>query len=285
MDPWDVLGPILLTILVVGAVLGFSKSDAAPSIIGYTNILVLYIPVSLVLAGFIPDIISQSLNFSVVSITGLIAVILNRLVSSGVMSYLTGEPVKLAAGLAKLGTDPEKLQGVNIAIAKYRGAFSGCTVPGFEFFESTLVPQSLVLLCSMYAFLMLDILVNDPSKSVGGLSIGFGMLLLAQSVFSLKNGCFDPGFFVYGESKLISTGGMLLSLILISMTAAGIGYGIKSRLPHSSSSSGSKSLLGGVVAPSSSGLIATKDVGISEQDQFVCDAYKNGELVTSTIVE
>jgi hypothetical protein len=286
MDPWDLIGPISLIFLVVGAVLGFSKSDAVPSIIGYTNILVLYIPVSLVLAGFIPDIISQSLNFSVVSFTGIIGVILNRLLSSLVMSRITGvQPANLAAGLTKLGTDVDKLQGINIDIAKYQGAFSGCTVPGFELFESTLVPQSLVLLCSMYAFLMLDILVNDSSKSVGGLSIGFGMLLLAQTMFSVNNGCFDPGFFVYGENKWISGLGIIVSLILISMTAAGIGYGIKKTLPKSSSSSGSKSLLGGVVAPSSSGLIATKDVGISEQDQFVCDAYKNGELVTSTIVE
>jgi hypothetical protein len=71
------------------------------------------------------------------------------------------------------------------------------------------------------------------------------------------------------------------------MLAAGIGYGIKTRLPTDAvgGTQGTKSLLGSVVAPSNSGMIATKDVGISDQDQFVCDAYKNGELVTSTIAE
>lgn len=285
MDGWDIVGPILLTVMVVGGVWGFA-SKAIPNLFGYINILVLYIPLSILLAGFIPDIVSQQFKYSVVSISGLIAVFLNRVLSSLVM-YFIGEPSKLQSALAKLTTDPVMLKDVNVIFAKYRNAYSGCSVPGFEFFESALVPQSLVLLSAMYAFLMLDILVSDKTKSVSGLTAAYLVLIAFQTYFNSTNGCFDPGFFVYGDSPLIRGAGMLVSLFAISVAAAGIGYGIKSTLPtdDSGGKQGSKSLLGGVVAPSNSGMIATKDVGISDQDQFVCDAYKNGELVTSTIVE
>lgn len=285
MDGWDIVGPILLTVMVVGGVWGFA-SKAIPNLFGYINILVLYVPLSILLAGFIPDIISQKFKYSVVSIAGLIGVFLNRIISSVVM-YFIGEPSKLQAAITRLGTDPAMLKDVNVIFAKYRNAYSGCSVPGFEFFESALVPQSLVLLSTMYTFLMLDILVSDKTKSVSGLTFSYLLLIAFQTYFNSTNGCFDPGFFVYGDSPIIRGAGMLASLFLISLVAAGIGYGIKSTLPADSVGGiqGTKSLLGGIVAPSNSGMIATKDVGISDQDQFVCDAYKNGELVTSTIVE
>ena len=285
MDAWDVIGPILLTIMVVGGVWGFA-SKAIPNLFGYINILVLYIPLSLLLAGFAPDIVSQKFKYSLISISGIFAVLLNRILSSGIMTYITGEPTRLTAAVAKFGTDPVVLKDINIIFAKYRNAYSGCSVPGFEFFESALVPQSLVLLSTMYTFLMFDTLLSDGPKNVNGLTGAFLLLIAVQTYFNSTNGCFDPGFFVYGDSPLIRGAGMLASLFLISLLCGGAGYGIKKSLPSdATSSTGNKSLLGGVVAPSNSGLIATKDVGISDQDQFVCDAYKNGELVTSTIVE
>lgn len=285
MDAWDIIGPISLTILVVGGVVAYaSQKSLIPDLVGYINILVLYIPISLLFAGFIPDIISQTFKYSVISISGLCSVILNRLASSLAMWYLGGKPSNLTAALSKFPTDPAKLISYNTLIQQYRHAYSGCSVPGFEFFESTLVPQSLVLLCSMYAFLMLDILVNDPSKQVTGLSAAFTIMLAVQTYFNFKNGCFGSGFFIFGENPYIRIAGMFACLFLFSMIGAGIGYGIKTSIPADNGKNiGANTIFkGGVKMPD---LIATKDVGISDQDQFVCDAYKNGELITSTIVD
>jgi len=282
MDLWDIIGPMLLTGIVVGGV-GAYASQKIPDLFGYINILVLYIPISLLFAGFIPDIISQSFKYSVISISGLISVLLNRIASSLVMNYL-GKAPNLKASLAKFPTDPTALMSYNTIIQQYRHTYSGCSVPGFEFFESTLAPQSLVLLCSMYAFLMLDILVNDPKKAVSGLSAAFAIMLGIQTFFNFKNGCFDSGFFIFGDNPYIRAAGMFGSLFFFSMVGAGIGYGIKTSIPTpiGQPTGGNTILKGGVKMPD---LIATKDVGISDQDQFVCDAYKNGELITSTIVE
>lgn len=282
MDLWDIIGPMLLIGIVVGGV-GAYASQKIPDLVGYINILVLYIPISLLFAGFIPDIISQSFKYSVISISGLISVLLNRIASSLAISYL-GEPPNLTASLAKFPTDPTTLMSYNTLIQQYRHSYSGCSVPGFEFFESALAPQSLVLLCSMYAFLMLDILVNDPKKAVSGLSAAFAIILGIQTFFNFKNGCFDSGFFIFGQTPYIRVLGMFASLFFFSMVGAGIGYGIKTSIPTPDGQpiGGNGILKGGLKMPD---LIATKDVGISDQDQFVCDAYKNGELITSTIVE
>ena len=282
MDLWDIIGPMLLIGIVVGGV-GAYASQKIPDLVGYINILVLYIPISLLFAGFIPDIISQSFKYSVISISGLISVLLNRIGSSLAMYYL-GKPSNLTAALSKFPTDPAKLISYNTLIQQYRHAYSGCSVPGFEFFESALAPQSLVLLCSMYAFLMLDILVNDPKKAVSGLSAAFAIILGIQTFFNFKNGCFGSGFFIFGENPYIRIAGMFACLFLFSMIGAGIGYGIKTSIPADNGKNiGANTIFkGGVKMPD---LIATKDVGISDQDQFVCDAYKNGELITSTIVD
>ena len=284
MDLWDIIGPILLTIIVVGGVWGYA-SKTIPDLFGYINILVLYIPISLLFAGFIPDIVSQKFKYSVIGISGLCSVILNRLASSLAMWYVGSVPSNLTAALSKFPTDPAKLMSYNTIIQQYRHAYSGCSVPGFEFFESTLVPQSLVLLCSMYAFTMLDILVNDASKNVTGLSVSFLILIAIQTYFNVTNGCFNSGLFIFGENIYIRLIGMLLCMIVFAMAGAGIGYGIKMSIPADTSDGrvGSNSIFkGGLKSPD---LIATKDVGISDQDQFVCDAYKNGELITSTIVD
>jgi branched-subunit amino acid transport protein len=87
MDLWDIIGPMLLIGIVVGGV-GAYASQKIPDLVGYINILVLYIPISLLFAGFIPDIISQSFKYSVISISGLISVLLNRIASSLAISYL-----------------------------------------------------------------------------------------------------------------------------------------------------------------------------------------------------
>jgi hypothetical protein len=282
MDLWDIIGPILLTIIVVGGVWGYA-SKTIPDLFGYINILVLYIPISLLFAGFIPDIVSQKFKYSVIGISGLCSVILNRLASSLAM-YFLGKPSNLTAALSKFPTDPTKLMSYNTLIQQYRHAYSGCSVPGFEFFESTLVPQSLVLLSSMYAFTMLDILVNDASKNVTGLSVSFLILIAIQTYFNVTNGCFNSGLFIFGENPYIRLAAMFGCLFAFAMAGAGIGYGIKMSIPADNGKNiGGNSIFKGGLK--SSDLIATKDVGISDQDQFVCDAYKNGELITSTIVE
>jgi hypothetical protein len=283
-DTWDIVGPLLLTVFVFMGAIAFGSK--IPNAVGYLNILVLYIPISLMIAGFIPDIVTQEFNYSVVSITGIIGAILNRIASTLVMSFLTGPPEKLRAAVATLPSDIGTLnKGINPLVAKYHAAFSGCTVPGFEFLESTLAPQSLVMLTSMYFFLLI-VFIHDEHASIVGLSSAFVILFALQMVSSIRNGCFNSEFFVFGPGWL-SVAGILGSLLVISAISAGFGYLIKKSIPSSTGGTTNTYTLSpnGRGKMSSVNSIPTKDVGVSDQDQFVCDAYKNGELVTSTVVE
>ena len=224
----------------------------------YLLALFQYFPTSLVMFGFISDAINEDFRYSLASIIGILSVILN---------YLIG-------GLAKtfFSIDVTKLQ-----------TNTNCSVPGFQFLDSPVSPQGIVLPVAIFSYLFIDFGLNrSPSENSGTAGL-FLLFFGIHLVVMYSNKCFDAYY------------GVLLSILIaifIGFMSGLFGWiGVHSlapeRLPSasynytpSSSSNDSGPTLGPGGTPVSS--VETCSAP-NDQDQFVCDLYKNGELITSTI--
>jgi len=235
-------------------------SAASKWISTYLRQLFLYLPNALVLFGFIMDSINQEFRYSLASVIGICSVFVNWLGSKLVSLFVTN-PVSHSIIAAQ------------------------CTVPGFESLESFFSPQGIVLPSAIFTYLLIDLgFHRNPSKNAGTAILMFAFLL-AQSIVMIWNGCFKSYYF--SSSYITILAGMLVGAFSGWMGWIGVRYGAPQRLPSGagsispSSNAPMKNPLG---APSS----GTPDVGTcsppNDQDQFVCEAYKDGEVVTSTIV-
>jgi len=224
----------------------------------YLLALFQYFPTSLVMFGFISDAINEEFRYSLASIIGILSVILN---------YFVGGVVKtlFKIDLTKLNPNTD------------------CSVPGFEFLDSVVSPQGIVLPVAIFSYLFIDFGLNRPASENSGTAGLFLLFFGIHLVVMYSNKCFDAYY------------GVLLSILIamfIGFMSGLFGWiGVHSlapeRLPSasynytpSSSSNDSGPTLGPGGTPVSS--VETCSAP-NDQDQFVCDLYKNGELITSTI--
>lgn len=225
--------------------------------------LFLYLPTSLVMFGFIADAIQEELRYSIASLIGILSVFLNSFVGLLVNMFVKMPSSVLATG-------------------------QGCTVPGFEALESIFAPQGIVLPVSIFTYFFIDFGTTRPPSENIGTAVLFGVYLLTHIAVLWSSGCFSK---YYWTSPFVTVGaGLLIGSVL-----GGISYGVvhavaPNKLPSGNyvapaSSDGSTpkklvgpggTLLGG--ATSSVGRCSAPN----DQDQFVCEAYKNGQLVSST---
>jgi hypothetical protein len=269
--------------------MGGSMSTTSPGF-QYASIFAMYLPVTYVMVGFLVDIVSQQFKQSTASLAAITGVLLNFGLNSIV---------------GKLGLTTQKIQeaiSYNGDISTlYTRVYRGCTVPGFENLESILAPQSFVVIFSLYFFFLIDILLNNPGQSVAGLSGLAAVALLVQGLLIAQNGCWKAEYY---WKSFYMTVPVLLSAVFGVLAAVIVGFStqaIRKTLPGSStdkninptgSSSGGFGSSGPVTGPT--GDSALPPVGGStggssgsgsDDNQFVCEAYKNGELITSTIAE
>ena len=225
--------------------------------------LFLYLPSSLVLFGFMADAIQQEFRYSIASLIGIASVFVNT---------LFGQLLKLVL------TAPASVFTVG----------AGCTVPGFEAFESVFAAQGIVLPASIFTYFFIDFGLNrTPSENIGVAATFLTFLLLQLTVMGFS-GCLTK--YYWGNSFAT----IIMSLLFGAITGS-IGWGVvngisPTRLPSgvpvssSSSSTPTKKPLGPGGTPFYS---STPSVGTcsapNDDDQMVCEAYKNGELVTSSI--
>ena len=234
-------------------------SAASKWISTYLRQLFLYLPNALVLFGFIMDSINQEFRYSLASIIGLGSVLLNWLISK-LLSLFVTNPVSHSIIAAQ------------------------CTVPGFESLESFFSPQGIVLPSAIFTYLLIDLgFHRKPLENAGTAFLMFGFLF-AQAIVMIWNKCFQRYYFTSSFVTILL--GMLVGAFSGWIGWIGVRYGAPQRLPSAtgsispSSNAPMKNPLG---APS-----GTPDVGTcsppNDQDQFVCEAYKDGEVVTSTII-
>lgn len=219
--------------------------------------LLKYFPNSIVLFGVITDVIHQEFRYTIASLIGICSIFL---------SWGLGKLI----GMFTFATDLPP---------------GGCTVPGFEWFESTFSPQGIVLPVAVFFYILCDIW-NTRGFSESGGTIGLVSLLIVAHVGLLySNNCFGGYYF--------SAWLTILSGLVVGIVSGSIGWGVvknlyPSKLPSASSTvpdtppSQSPYATSGGKNPLASPSVGTCSAA-NDDDQMVCEAYKNGELVTNSI--
>lgn len=263
----------LIGFIVVGLGLIYtSKTVFGPGSFQYAGIFAMYLPVTYVMVGIISDIVAQQYKASASSVTAIMAVIVNKLVS---MLFIY------------LGFTTQKIQELTSQdgdiTTLYKRIYQGCTVPGFEGMESILAPQSLVVIFSLFAFFALEISLNHPGQSLSGLVWIAVAALIIQLAFIHTNGCLS-GEYYWNNSIVVP----IFFSVLIGGSVGVAGWWANHFLfptpPGSAAAGGSGGDLLRSVLPPVGGPTGGSSGG-SDDNQFVCEAYKNGELITSTIAE
>ena len=159
-----------------------------------------------------------------------------------------------------------------------------CSLPGFAWLENDIAPQGIVMSMTILSYLLYELWDHGLFEQSIGLSVTTGIVFLLQSVNLIGSGCLDNYRFKNWS---------ILIALAIAVSAGTSSYAIQKRIWGSVTmpSTNSKQTLGTTSAKSafetiiSVGEKSGQSEPVNDQDQFVCEAYKDGELITSTIVD
>jgi hypothetical protein len=235
--------------------------------------LILYMPYVLVLFGFIRDIIYEDLRYSIASLIGIASVIVNYLFG------LIGQSI-IGAPIPQPAVNPGDLN-----------SGLGCGVPGFQALDSIFAPQAIVLPVSFLAYILIDLASNRDALKNIGISVLFGVLPIIQSLILFLNNCFSKYYF---GNKWFGIPMILIALIIGTGSGA-LGYlavykirptalPSQENLPTTNRNFGTTQKMGVNEQIITIGEKSKQSEPVDDNDQFVCEAYKDGELVTSTVV-
>ena len=306
MDPWAIAFVTLLGLIVVGGA-GFYFKDSASGAIPVFSQFIFYIPIALLLFGAIADVISQTFKFSIGSLVGVSALTLNGLIGRWLSSTNSVAQVVEAVAAApatavRAATQAATTAPATVARAARRvanaatsaldeygnpvennpfrgGAREVCSFPGLQNFDNKYAPQNILVTTAVMFYYMIG--EWDSGNSQRTLVPGVSLLLTvaAQTGIMYSSGCLDPWW-----SPLVAIAGGIAS--------GGIGYGIvkavnKNNLPFiaNQSSTSTPGGFGAVEAPVTDAAKPADGSKCAEAngDDFVCDLYKNGELITTTV--
>jgi hypothetical protein len=241
-----------------------TKSVFDVNIVNWFRVLYYFVPYGLFLFGIIYDGLIQKIKFFPAGFVGLFAVYINSW-----LSYLAS--------------------GYNAVIDK-----DICGVPGMSSWGSSLAPNNIVFTTTVLSYIATYITQSQPDSSFTTASwTGVFAMFLLQFVVFFRSGCNSinapsNGWMFRLDPFGISTPvyGLMIGLLIGGLSGFGfsnlggdsVGIGLSSEAKQALTSGKSP-----VTAPVSSG--GGKCSATDSDDQFVCEAYKNGELVTSTIVE
>jgi hypothetical protein len=168
-----------------------------------------------------------------------------------------------------------------------------CDIPGTgNFFSNTLAPPSIIMTQTIiWCHLIEQWDTKSTSEGSAGLIVT-SLLTFALQWLTLNGaGCLENGKYIYGTySPLIS--------LLLSIVFAGSAYGTlkvtKEGFTPETKLREHMGVFSNIQDPSTTsstdkskikvGEPADKNLAVNDEDQFVCEAYKDGELVTSTLV-
>lgn len=314
---WEVVGMIavaLFSLLGLGYLIKRFIIDKIPglmeAILPFFSKLFEYSSIGLFSFGFIEFLISQKWDGIIPNIFALLALVINNwwylwaeLITTaspfGVFKQIIG--VAYATGRESLGKPAAAAAAAHataVAAAAAVGAAPPaapvvgpvvpfgehfCKVPGFGALGvNGKGPGSIVLVTTIMFHYLITIWWNGGGIQSITPSLTILTLWIVHSI-TVVNNC--AGIFYFGEIAI----GILIGCLFGFMSAATTKYGLNKGGSPGSGTAGS--LLG---TPKGGGLgstgpTTTPGVGTcsapNDQDQFVCEAYKNGDLITTTIVE
>jgi hypothetical protein len=221
-----------------------------------------FIPLGFMLFGIIADIINQEFRNTISTILGMIAVILNNLASR----LFTIGNVPMAGGAV-----PDQVW---------------CTIPGLNALESRALPMTITSTWAIMMYYITFAAAKRPASQNISLGVGLGGLSLIQIMTFAMVGCKDYFIPIGGTYVWNVVGAIVLGTVI------GTGaYGVVNNLYPAYAP------LGFVVSPTTGGGLlsvtnpmastSSKTGGscsaIEGEDAMVCEAYKNGQLVTESL--
>jgi hypothetical protein len=169
-----------------------------------------------------------------------------------------------------------------------------CGIPGMASKGSNIAPQNVLFNTTVLSYIASYITASNPDSSAyaatSWIGVAVGFILNAAMYYADKcygdgtkwklafMGSFTPLFYALAGGMLIGGGSGALIATYVTGDTSGVGIGSESKQILTQTS-------GPAMAPTSDTAGAGKCSPTGDDDQFVCEAYKNGELVTSTIVE
>lgn len=237
------------------------------TIINWFRVLYYFLPYGLFLFGIIYDGLIRKIKFFPAGFTGLGAILINHLIS-GMLGGATG-----VSG----ATDSDI-----------------CGVPGMSSWGSHIAPQNITFASTVLSYIASYITASQSDSQYSGIAwSGVFAVWVVQAVMFNVNKCDSSKasgwMFTFGNSFASKIIPPLIGLASGLLWGGLAGWGV-SRLGGDAgiSPSQQQTLVGDkgpAMAPTSGVTGAGKCSSTDSDDQFVCEAYKNGELVTSTIVE
>ena len=233
-------------------------------ILNWFIVLYYFLPYGLFLFGVIYDGLVRRIKFFPAGFIGLANVYLNALISRGINgSFVENSDV--------------------------------CGIPGMSSTGSLIAPQNVLFSTTVMSYIASYITSTQSDANYSGAAWGgVGITFLINTAMYYSNKCYQPdankppiwkGAVAGSFTPLFYAlaGGMLVgggSGALIAKFGGDPGVGLESEQKQSLTSG-----KGPAMAPTSGTAGAGKCSSTDSDDAFVCEAYKNGELVTSTIVE
>jgi hypothetical protein len=255
--------------------LGTSRSsiesvDALSPIRNYFVELVLYLPNTLMLFGPIVDAVNQEFRYSFLFLIGIVSVLLHGFLS--------------------------RFADIFESVRNFRSALTttsavGCGIPGLEWAESVIAPQTLVLVNSILGYLIIDF-ASNTGKTQQGLGWLWAALFLPYMYVMSNCGCFDKYYF----SSFFGGWGKYITILLgvgLGFAYGGSAYAIvKSKYPDRLPSTGfaetfvsgnmiklsKKSDVNDIAKSATCPAIQPSD--LEEDEYLVGELYKNGKPVT-----
>lgn len=309
-NAWIIVGLIVAAGVSLGSIgaLGFTafKFLSGLGIPQTGTKLIYYVPVALLSFGFIADIISQTFKFSIGSLVGIVAMIANGLVGMGVPK---GAPTTIAAAVTQAATTvaaapaavAQAVTHTNIPAvgevaswlpdipplpfnapvpppAPSRGGGNEfCSFPGLEKFDNKYAPQNILVTTAVMFYYMIGEWESGNADRTVVPGIALLVTVLGQIGVMYSAGCLDP---IWSPAVAI-VGGAAFGIGGYHLTKAVSGGSVPFIANQTTKTAGGFS---GVEAPTD----ATKPADGSKcaeanGDDFVCDLYKNGELITTTV--
>jgi hypothetical protein len=219
-----------------------------------------YSPTALFSYGFIHSVIFQSYEALIPNMFALVGLVLNRLLDG----FFPPSPIE---------TPPTRTMDTSF-----------CDIPGLMWFSDiAALPPSVILVTTiLWHYLLIEWLGGYNFTKTIIPTVSLLVLLIGHSAVIINN-CVGSGWTLTRTALAV-----LVGLALGSASMATLKYGLASSTP--SSNQPSNTLLNSS-SNASKGLGSSSGSGVgtcsapNDQDQFVCEAYKNGELITTTIVE
>jgi len=282
--------------------------------------LIFYIPVALLSFGVIADIISQSFKFSLGSLVGAVAMALNGLIGivltrsvsaespvSAVAATVAAAPAAVAAAVTSAVNPNDVGEAAsraakateNAAEAAWEaigqsipsstnpvrtspftgGANEFCSFPGLENFDNKYAPQNILVVTTIMFYYMIGEWESGNASRTVAPGVTLLLTVLAQIGTMYASGCLNPWWSPVGAI----VGGSVFGISGYHIVKALNGSATPFIANQTTKTAGG---LGDVEAPpidAAKPADGSKCAQANDDDQFVCDLYKNGELVTTTV--